>query len=241
MAVAAFYRFWPGAAANVRDTLAAEGTTLLPPRVRYPSWLEGSFDLALELDAGAIDEDVASLALDAAWALVSASTVPAREPAVGTGAFPAGLPVQILRAMDGWDAVAFPSREAWLTFAMAFLRRRVFQRVPHDAAWHSEAANELATLTLDTHRAEDVEGTARTYNVPCAAIEAWLDDTQAVQLALKPFRTPAARLADALWYAAVVPLDGPSTDSIAFCAALRRVFAAAGAAVFAPEVTEAVR
>lgn len=223
------------------------------PLAEFAAWaagpvaLDGSFESAVCFEGDRISATAAALALDVALALAEGRAVgtsdgllrweplaasPAPPAPTPIDSLPGGVAAQIFRAMDGWDVVALPDREAWLTFAMAFLRRNVFLRVPHDAAWHSAAANSLATLTVDTHHAEDVAGTAATYGVPCAVVPGWLDDEQAVRFGVRQSRTPSWRLSDDLQYAALLPVPGPlPIDPDMLREALRRAFVAAGAGV----------
>ena len=89
--------------------------------------------------------------------------------------------------------------------------------------------NELATLVLGTHRAEDIEGTSQTYDVPCLALRDWLDETQSVDGGSLE-ATPSSLLASSLQYAALVrfddrlPTGDAGTDQM-----LRRLVAIGGA------------
>jgi hypothetical protein len=242
--IVACYRWWEGRGPQAADSVRTPGVAAA--RAAGPVALEGAFDAALCFEGEALSAGAAARALDGALALAEgrAGALPggrvAWEPVAPASAvanptpidaLPPGVAAQVFRAMDGWDVVALPDREAWLTFAMAFLRRNVFLRVPHGAAWHSAAANGLATLTVDTHHAEDVAGTAATYGVPCAVVPGWLDDEQAARLGVRPSRTPSWRLSDVLQYAAILPLPGavPAADDLR--GALQRAFASAGAEV----------
>ena len=61
-------------------------------------------------------------------------------------------------------------------------------------------------LCGDPHRAEDIEGTSRTYDVPCLALRDWLDERQAEGGSLEA--TPSSLLVSSLRYAALVRVDG---------------------------------
>lgn len=239
--IVACYRWWEGRTPAPPGSTPAPGPAAL--EVAGPVALGGAFDVALCFEGDVISAGMAARALDGALALAEGRAVAARDgrwlawapaspgPAntvpTPVDALAPGVAAQVFRAMDGWNVVALPDREAWLTFAMAFLRRNVFLRVPHDAAWHSAAANGLAALTLDTHHAEDVAGTAATYGVPCAVVPGWLDDEQAAWLGVRPTRTPSWRLSDMLQYAALVPVPGP-VPAADVPGMLRRAFASAG-------------
>ena len=205
---AAFVKWMPG----IEPPDVASRVLLGDFTFAYPTAIDGAFDLAMYVDAGdaiaAADALLAMITGDAAADRITAHTEHAIEPFED-------LPVHIFRAMDGWLAVAFPEREAWHAFTMAFLRRGMFRRVPHDAAWHSAEANELATLVLDTHHADDAEGTAQTYGVPCVALPDWQDEAQAKALGVVASRTPSYLLADVIRYAALVPMPAADVGSAA--------------------------
>lgn len=153
-----------------------------------------AFDASLSVEAATIFE-AAAAALDAASALALGR--PARDshpPVVSSTAFPVlahGIGVQVLHARDGWVALAAPDRATWLTLSMTFLRRRLYHRYDELSAWRSAEVNELATLVLATHHAEDVVGTCDTYGIPAFLVPGW----QGAQ---------SAALAEAVHYGALV-------------------------------------
>jgi hypothetical protein len=229
--VIALYRFWPDVAARVR---AAINVPLGPDPARPGTQvvavlpLRGTFDLACVIEAPDGAEALGCRALEAAEAVGagrlfrdaedhwSALLHPAPAAPVAPGAepfasVPADVGIWLLRAMDGWDLVATPDRPAWLSMSMTFLRKRFYFAHDHRSAWRSSAVNELATLVLGTHRAEDVEGTSQTYDIPCAAVRAWLDEAQAETAAGERSleATRSSQLASVLQYAALLRLDLP--------------------------------
>ena len=138
---------------------------------------------------------------------------------------PLDVGIQILRARDGWNLMACRTKETWLTISMTFLRKRLYSRFDERTAWRSRDVNELATLVLGTHRAENIEGTSGTYDVPCLALTDWLDERQAEGGSLEA--TPSSLLASSLQYAALVRVDGkiaPHAEQM-----LRRLVAIGGA------------
>ena len=62
----------------------------------------------------------------------------------------AEVPFLLLRAMGGWNLVASPDRETWLTLSMTFLNRRAYQRFNTEGAWFSPR-RERAGLAGDGH------------------------------------------------------------------------------------------
>ncbi len=216
----ALFRFWPDVAPGA---LAAARSPAYRERL-HPLALTGAFDLAIVLRARDIAE-AASAALGEAAALTGlgrSGAASARGPRRGTRPrdpllpppatfddVPASIGVHLTRAMDGWNAFAIPGQPAWLSFCMAFLRRRLYMRVAYDDAWHSAEVNELAALVVGTHRAEDVEGTTFTYQVPCIAVPGWLDEEQAEADGLASLEgTESSLLASALQYGALLRDDG---------------------------------
>ncbi len=250
----ALYRFWPEARAAVRETLerapdadappsatgAAEALTLaeLAPTL-------GGYDLAVDLGAVEGAGTAGARALEVAeavcggrvwrgggrgWAVGVAGTgIAAPTPAIAPFA---GLapetPLLLLRAMGGWNLLASPDRETWLTLSMTFLNRRTYQRFDAEAAWFSPDVNELASLVMGTHNTQDVEGTCLTYGIPGLSLAEWEDERQAEHSDGDPEATRSALLAEDLHYAALLPAP-------AGAASLREALAPLGSALFVEE------
>jgi len=230
MSFAVFLKLMPGTSVPALPGPSSGGSS----RLMFPTPTEGAFDVALfSSSAHAVSAAEAALA----WLAGAPEIAPAAVSAAGPPELDR-MPIHVFRAMDGWLAVAFPDRQAWHAFSMAFLRRGLFRSVPHDAAWHSTEANELAMMVLDTHHAEDAAGTAQTYGVPCVALPRWQDDAQAVALGVAANHTPSFRLADTVRYGALVSLGGALLpDEGGFRHYLRRLAARAGADIVVPEPT----
>ncbi len=114
------------------------------------------------------------------------------------------VPLLLLRAKGGWNLIAAPDRETWLTLSMTFLNRHTYQRFDHEAAWHSPDVNELASLVLGTHNTQDVEGTCLTYGIPGLSLRDWSDAVRAESEGGPPEATRSALLAEQLHYAALL-------------------------------------
>ena len=216
-------RFWPDVAERVRATVASRASglpvndTAVSERVAV---VEGSFDIACTVDLPADAEGMGAAGLGLAEAIGAgrvsladvgpgADTPPPARPGPRRGdpfaAVPAGVGVWLLRAADGWLMMAAPDRETWLSISMTFLRKRFFSEHDHASAWRSAEVNQLATLVLGTHRAEDVEGTSATYGIPCLALHSWADAAEA-ELAGNPSleATRSSQLASVLQYGAIL-------------------------------------
>ena len=220
----ALYRFWPEARASVRASVAA--ATAAPSYAAAALHLEdiavtlGAYDLAVDLGGAGGAGETASRALGVAEAIVAGRLWRGRdgwavavEPAGVEASAPAidvfaGLapevPLLLLRAKGGWNLVASPDRETWLTLSMTFLNRRTYQRFDPEAAWHSPDVNELASLVMGTHHTQDVEGTCLTYGIPGLSLTDWEDEAQAERAGGDPEGTQSARLAEELHYAALL-------------------------------------
>jgi hypothetical protein len=210
----ALFRFWPDVEPRALEAAKSDWRAAKP-------WvsLEGTFSLSLQVGGENVAE-AASIALAEAARLAGLRREPvdgprpsfhARDPLLPPPATFAEVPdtigIQLVRAMDGWNAFAIPGQEAWLAFCMAFLRRRLYMRVAYEDAWRDREATELAALVVGTHRAEDVEGTTFTYQVPCIAVPGWLDEEQAGDDGLASLEeTESSLLANALHYGALVRL-----------------------------------
>ncbi len=156
-----FVSFWPEWRQRAREATTGAGVARL----------RGCFDLAVEVEA--VSPVVAAgmiLQLPAGAASDAPLVMPAAFPA--PVALPDGVAFQLFPAKGGAVLVGIPDQEAWLTFSMAFLSQGAYRRAVSlpASAWHNAAVAELAALVLPTHQAEDVEGTCRTYGVPCVAL-----------------------------------------------------------------------
>lgn len=219
----ALYRFWPEVRASVRDAVTgaspashddsgialADVTTTL-----------GTYDLAVDIGEAGSAGEAASRALRVAeavvgrrlwregdgWAAgVEATGIAIPEPEIEAfDGVPADVPFLLLRAMGGWNLVASPNRETWLTLSMTFLNRRAYQRFNTEGAWFSPDVNELATLVMGTHNTRDVEGTCLTYEIPGLSLVDWEDEGQAALSGGEPEGSRSAMLAEELHYAALL-------------------------------------
>ena len=124
------------------------------------------------------------------------------------------VPLLLLRAKGGWNLVAAPDRETWLTLSMTFLNRRTYQRFDHEAAWHSPDVNELASLVLGTHDTQDVEGTCLTYGIPGVSLRDWSDAVMAEREDSRPEGTRSALLSEQLHYGALLRAPAAGTASL---------------------------
>ncbi|MFN0094344.1 MAG: hypothetical protein ACKVVT_06160 [Dehalococcoidia bacterium] len=186
---ACFVKFWPEAAMRGAPRFSADS-----------GWWEaaGAFDAAALL--------VAATAEDAADAILATASGARARPVGGdstVGGLPPGVAAQLYRGMGGWVLVGLPDQPAWLTLAMAFLRRRVYQRATFATAWHTPAVNELAALVFATHHADDAAGTCRTYGVPATHLARWAAEAG-----------PSASAADIIQYGAVL-LAPPEVTALA--------------------------
>ncbi|HCU99913.1 MAG: hypothetical protein CL897_04250 [Dehalococcoidia bacterium] len=219
----ALYRFWPEAYPAVRQTIetaeALRAENALP--LAEVALTLGAYDLAIEIaDTESVGE-TASRALAVAEAIVegrvgnegghwaaSATATGIAIPKPETNVFsdiPEAVPFLLLRAMGGWNIVASPDRDTWLTLSMTFLNRRAYQRFDTEGAWFSPDVNELASLVMGTHNTQDVEGTCLTYGIPGLSLVDWEDERQATLIDRKPEETRSALLAEELRYAALLP------------------------------------
>lgn len=234
----ALYRFWPGARETARATVADAADAMLPAGAEPAALAEvatalGAYDLAVRMETGGDAGADASRALavveailagrlwraaDGGW-LIALTPPPITAPPPAIDAF-AGLaaetPLSLLRAQGGWNLLAAPDRETWLTLAMTFLNRRTWERFGPHSAWRSPDVNELATLVMGTHHTRDVEGTCLTYGIPGLALADWEDEAQAAAaFGDQPETAPGALLAEALHYAALLRTDAPLREALA--------------------------
>ena len=219
----ALYRFWPESRAAVRETVqgvesAAPGDGGLP--LADIATTLGAYDLAVDLGVAGSAGEASSRALGVAeavvegrvwrsgdgWAAgVEATGIAIPEPEIEAfGGIAADVPFLLLRAMGGWNLVASPDRETWLTLSMTFLNRRAYQRFNTEGAWFSPDVNELATLVMGTHNTRDVEGTCLTYDIPGLSLVDWEDEGQAALSGGEPEASRSAMLAEELHYAALL-------------------------------------
>ena len=232
----ALYRFWPGARGAVRAAVADAPTEPLPAGADATPLAEvatalGAYDLAVRMEAGDGAGADASNALAVARAILAGrlrrtgdgwlaamTPPPVAAPPPAIDAF-AGLaaetPLSLLRAKGGWNLLAAPDRETWLTLAMTFLNRRTWERFGPDSAWRSPDVNELATLVMGTHHTQDVEGTCLTYGIPGLALADWEDEAQAAALGGQPEAAPSALLAESLHHTALLRTDAPLREALA--------------------------
>ncbi len=217
----ALYRFWPEARGSVREALegAASGSAGRLALGEVATTL-GAYDLAIDIGEAGGAGETASRALGVAeavlagrlgrtgsgWAVgLEATGVAIPEPELDAFAdIPPGVPFLLLRAMGGWNLVASPDRETWLTLSMTFLNRRAYQRFDTEGAWFSPDVNELATLVMGTHNTQDVEGTCLTYGIPGLSLADWEDERQAARSGGEPEASRSALLAEDLHYAALL-------------------------------------
>lgn len=226
----ALYRFWPEARASVRETIAGAGAP--PPDaagalpIASLATTLGAYDLAADVGEAGSAGATASRALAVAeavaggrvwragggWAAGAEATgVAVPEPERDAFAdIPAEVPFLLLRAMGGWNLVASPDRETWLTLSMTFLNRRAYQRFGTEGAWFSPDVNELASLVMGTHHTQDVEGTCLTYGIPGLSLADWEDERQAALAGGEPEASRSALLAESLHYAALLRTDAGS-------------------------------
>lgn len=219
----ALYRFWPESRAAVRGTVegaesAGPGDGGLP--LADIATTLGAYDLAVDLGVAGSAGEAASRALRVAeavvegrvwrgrdgWAAgVEATGIAIPEPEIEAfGDIAVDVPFLLLRAMGGWNLVASPDRETWLTLSMTFLNRRAYQRFNTEGAWFSPDVNELATLVMGTHNTRDVEGTCLTYDIPGLSLVDWEDEGQATLSGGEPEASRSAMLAEELHYAALL-------------------------------------
>ena len=226
------YRFWPEAREQSRAAPEAADQAVMSPealvlRAAVPAL--GAYDFAVVCDEPGTIAGAGSAALTIAEAIVSGGLhrdggtlwcdrgpTPGIEPSpLAMEAFapvPGDVPVLLYRAKRGWNLIAAPDQETWLTISMTFLNRRAYQRFDVDRGWHSPDVNELATLVLGTHHSVDVEGTCLTYGIPGVSLPDWADEYQAEQNgAAEPEATRSARLAESLEYAAILRGGEPLT------------------------------
>ena len=242
----ALYRFWPDARKAVAIT-AQRGVASPAPAAAAALPLgeltstRGAYDLAVEIGEPCRAHRAGSRALGLAEAILAgrlwraggqwvadvSPPVLVDEPEPDTFAsVGSAVPLLLLRAKGGWNLVAAPDRETWLTLSMTFLNRQTYQRFDHEAAWHSPDVNELASLVLGTHNTQDVEGTCLTYGIPGLSLRDWSDAVIAASTGGPPEGTRSALLAEQLHYAAL--LRAPATGT----ASLREALAPLGSDLF---------
>ena len=225
----ALYRFWPESRAAVRETVegaesAAPGDGGLP--LADIATTLGAYDLAVDLGEAGSAGAAASRALGVAEAVVAGrlwrgghgwaagvepTGIAIPEPEIEAfGGIATDVPFLLLRAMGGWNLVASPDRETWLTLSMTFLNRRAYQRFNTEGAWFSPDVNELATLVMGTHNTRAVEGTCLTYDIPGLSLVDWEDEGQAALSGGEPEASRSAMLAEELHYAALLRTPGDS-------------------------------
>ena len=219
----ALYRFWPESRAAVRETVEGAGTAVPGEGVQALDEVAttlGAYDLAIDIGEAGSAGEAASRALGVAeavvegrlwragdgWAAgVEATGIAIPKPEIEAfDDIPADVPFLLLRAMGGWNLVASPNRETWLTLSMTFLNRRAYQRFNTEGAWFSPDVNELATLVMGTHNTRDVEGTCLTYDIPGLSLVDWEDEGQAALSGGEPEASRSAMLAEELHYAALL-------------------------------------
>ena len=219
----ALYRFWPEVRARVRE--AVEGASPASSGDGGISLADvtttlGAYDLAADIGEAGSAGEAASRALGVAeavvggrvwregggWAAgVEATGIAVPEPEIEAfDDIPTDVPFLLLRAMGGWNLVASPDRETWLTLSMTFLNRRAYQRFNTEGAWFSPDVNELASLVMGTHNTRDVEGTCLTYGIPGLSLVDWEDEGQAALSGGEPEASRSAMLAEELHYAALL-------------------------------------
>ncbi len=225
----ALYRFWPEARASVRariETATTEpGAGGAMPLAEVATTL-GAYDLAIDIGEVGSAGETASRALGVVEAVLAGRvwrggsgwaaggeatgiTIPKPEFDAFEG-LPGDVPFLLLRAMGGWNLVASPDRETWLTLSMTFLNRRAYQRFDTEGAWFSPDVNELASLVMGTHNTQDVEGTCLTYGIPGLSLKDWEDERQAALAGGEPEATRSAMLAEELHYAALLRTSSDS-------------------------------
>ena len=167
----AMMKFWPGAAVPA-----------LPAGATAP--VGEAFDREVVLPGGLAPGDAAAALL----ALVSGAAV-ACLPSVQRARdhadhapdhLPLCLPLSLWRARDGWLLVHTATRESWRNFCATFLNRSAYRDVAPECAWSDAEINRLATIILDTHKADDAVGTCLTYQVPAAVVPGWHDRDRGV-------------------------------------------------------------
>ena len=219
----ALYRFWPEVRAAAREAVAHAGAE--PPGDHGLALAEvtttlGAYDLAVDIGEAGGAGEASSRALGVAEAVVGGrlwragdgwaaglegTGIAIPEPEIEAfGDIAADVPFLLLRAMGGWNLVASPDRETWLTLSMTFLNRRAYQRFNTEGAWFSPDVNELATLVMGTHNTRDVEGTCLTYDIPGLSLVDWEDEGQAALSGGEPEASRSAMLAEELHYAALL-------------------------------------
>ncbi len=224
----ALYRFWPEAREAVRASVASATATPLPAGTGATPLAEvvttlGAYDLAVRMETGdgAGADATAALAVarailtgrlrrvDGGWLAAMTPPPVVAPPAIDAFAdLAAETPLSLLRAKGGWNLVAAPDRETWLTFSMTFLNRRTWERFGPQSAWRSPDVNELATLVLGTHDTQDVEGTCLTYGIPGLSLADGGDEARAAE--------SGAPLAESLHYAALLRgADAPLREALA--------------------------
>lgn len=224
----ALYRFWPEARASVRAAIEGGGSAPAGAlALGEAATTLGAYDLAVDIGEAGSAGEAASRALGVAeavltervgrtggggWAAgVEGTGIEAPPPEFDPFAdIPAEVPFLLLRAMGGWNLVASPDRETWLTLSMTFLNRRAYQRFDTEGAWFSPDVNELATLVMGTHNTQDVEGTCMTYGIPGLSLADWEDERQAARFGGEPEASRSALLAEDLHYAALLRTPGDS-------------------------------
>ena len=219
----ALYRFWPESRAAVRETVEGAGTVASGEgglALGEVATTLGAYDLAIDIGEAGSAGEAASRALGVAeavvggrlwregsgWAAgVEGTGIAIPEPEIEAfDGIAADVPFLLLRAMGGWNLVASPNRETWLTLSMTFLNRRAYQRFNTEGAWFSPDVNELASLVMGTHNTRDVEGTCLTYDIPGLSLVDWEDEGQAALSGGEPEASRSAMLAEELHYAALL-------------------------------------
>lgn len=162
----AMMKFWPGAAVPALPVgaIAAGGA---------------AFDWVVELPAALTPGDAAAdllALLSGAEAAPLPSVRRVRDHADhAPDDLPLCPPLSLWRARDGWLLVHTATRESWRNFCATFLNRSAYRDVAPECAWSDAEINRLATIILDTHKADDMVGTCLTYQVPAAAVPGWHD------------------------------------------------------------------
>lgn len=159
-------KFWPDAAAPCL------------PAVAVPSG-SAAFDWEVALSDGSAPGEAAAalLALVSGAPPISSSSVRGGDDHADHAPdnLPLYPPLSVWRARDGWLLVHTATRESWRNFCATFLNRSVYRDVAPACAWSDAEVNRLATIILDTHKADDAVGTCLTYQVPAAVVPGWHD------------------------------------------------------------------
>ncbi len=159
----------------------------------------GAFDWEVELPGASAPAAAAELlALVSGTAPAPVSLVPGADDLADHAPrdLPLCPPLSLWRAGDGWLLVHTATRDSWRNFCATFLNRSAYRGVAPECAWSDAEINRLATIILDTHKADDAVGTCLTYQVPAAVVRGWHDRDRGAE---------GRALAERLAWAALVP------------------------------------